>query len=168
MMIRDEKPTDREAIGEVIAAAFRGHPFSNQRESELVDALRATGALSVSLVAIEDGAIVGQIAFSPVTINGVEEGWFGLGPVAVLPALQGRGIGRALVEAGLERIQALGAAGCVLLGDARFYGRFGFRADPRLRLAGVPPEHFLALPLCPDESIPSGEVRFHAAFDAVS
>lgn len=148
--------------------AFRGHPFSNQREGELVDALRAAGSLSVSLVATEDERVVGQIAFSPVKIEGVDKGWYGLGPVAVLPAMHGHGIGRALIEAGLERLRALGAAGCVLLGDADFYRRFGFRADPRLTLSGVPPEHFMALPLGPDETIPTGEVRFHPAFDTVS
>lgn len=168
MMIRDEKPGDHEAIGELLATAFRGHPFSQQREGELVDLLRAAGALSVSLVAVEDEAVIGQIAFSPVTINGVDEGWFGLGPVAVQPTMQGRGIGRALIEAGLARIKTLGAAGCVLVGDAEFYKRFGFRTDPRLRLAGVPPEYFMALALTSGQDMPTGEVRFHAAFDAVS
>lgn len=167
MTIRDEAIGDRKAIGEVIAIAFRSAAHSSQREGELVDALRAAGALAVSLVAEEDGKLVGHIAFSPVTIDGVNEGWYGLGPVAVLPALQGRGLGRALIEAGLERIQSLGAAGCVLLGEPEFYRRFGFRADPRLRLSGVLPEYFMALPLAPDRAMPEGEVRYHAAFDGV-
>ena len=167
-MIRDETSGDEAAIDAVIAAAFRGHPYSQQREGELVDALRASGGLTVSLVAVEDGEIVGQVAFSPVTINGAHEGWFGLGPVAVLPARQGHGIGRALIEAGLARVRALGGAGCVLVGDAAFYRRFGFRADPGLTFKGVPPEHFMALSLGPEQTLPSGEVRFHPAFDAVS
>lgn len=168
MKIRDETTEDRDAIGEIHAAAFRNAAHSNQREGELVDALRAAGALTISLVAEEEGRVVGHIAFSPVTIHGREEGWYGLGPVAVLPERQGRGLGRALIEAGLERIRALGAAGCVLLGEPEFYRRFGFRADPRLRLSGVPPEYFMALAWAPaDAAMPEGEVRYHAAFDDV-
>ncbi|MBN9059469.1 GNAT family N-acetyltransferase [Kaistia sp. MMO-174] len=167
MTIRDETTGDQKVIREVIAIAFCSAAHSSQREGDLVDALRAAGALAVSLVAEEDGKVVGHIAFSPVTINGVNEGWYGLGPVAVLPALQGRGLGRALIEAGLERIRSLGAGGCVLLGEPEFYQRFGFRADPRLKLSGPPPEYFMALPLATGRAAPEGEVRYHTAFDDV-
>ena len=57
-----------------------------------------------------------------------------------------------------------GAAGCVLLGEPAFYGRFGFKAEPQLRLPGVPPEYFQALAFGP--SRPQGTVAYHAAFDA--
>lgn len=171
MMIRDENPTDREAIGALTSAAFLDHPHSHQREAQLVDALRDAGALSISLVAEREGRVVGHIAFSPVVIDGASEGWFGLGPVAVLPEFQGRGIGRALIEAGLARLKAMGAAGCALVGEPDFYAKFGFRADPRLTYAGVPPEYFMALALQSDDDsaieLPSGEVRFHAAFAEV-
>ncbi|WEK52751.1 MAG: N-acetyltransferase [Candidatus Kaistia colombiensis] len=167
MTIRDETTQDRAAISEIIAAAFRDQPHSSQGESKLVDALRAAGALTVSLVAVEDGKPVGHVAFSAVTIDGTDQGWYGLGPVAVLPEMQGRGIGRALIEAGLERIKALGAAGSVLVGNPEFYRRFGFRTDSRLRLSGVPPEYFMALALMPGGAVPTGEVRYHAAFDDV-
>ena len=167
MNIRDETSRDGKAISEVIAAAFQGHPHSQQREGALVEALRADGALHVSLVAVEDGRIIGHIAFSAVTIDGVDEGWFGLGPVAVLPEMQGRGIGRALIEAGLERIKTLGAAGCVLVGEPEFYQRFGFRGDPRWTLSGIPPEYFMALILPPGRETPAGEARYHAAFAEV-
>lgn len=169
MMIRDEISTDYPAIATLVAAAFLGHPHSRQGEARLVGALRDAGALTLSLVAEEDGKVVGHIAFSPVAIGGVEQGWYGLGPVAVQPGLQGRGIGRALIETGLARLAALGAAGCVLVGDPEFYRRFGFRADPRLTYAGVPPEYFMALPLAaPDGTtaeMPAGAVTFHPAFD---
>ncbi|BCP53263.1 GNAT family N-acetyltransferase [Kaistia sp. 32K] len=171
MKIRDEKPADREAINALVTAAFRDHPHSNQREAQLVDALRDAGALTISLVAEEAGTIVGHIAFSAVTIDGVDKGWFGLAPVAVLPALQGKGIGRALIEAGLERLQALGATGCVLVGDPGFYRRFGFQADSRLTYPGLPPEYFLARLLKQDgtkaPAMPSGEVRHHPAFTEI-
>jgi putative acetyltransferase len=169
MMIRDENSGDHDAIKALVAAAFLGHPHSNGGEAPLVGALREAGALTLSLVAEADGKVLGHIAFSPVTIDGVEQGWYGLGPVAVEPTLQGRGIGRALIEAGLARLAALDAAGCVLVGEPDFYRRFGFRADPRLTYAGVPPEYFMILQLAaPDgttTALPSGAVKFHPAFD---
>lgn len=59
-VIRDEEAADRDAIADIVAQAFRDHPFSNQRESALIDALRAAGALTISLVAeAPAGAISG-------------------------------------------------------------------------------------------------------------
>jgi putative acetyltransferase len=118
--IRPERPGDEDAIGEVTRLAFASHPHSRQTEHFIVAALRKAGALSVSLVAEEDGRIVGHIAFSPVRVGDGSSGWHGLGPVSVLPALQGQGIGRALIEHGLEELRRLGAGGCVLLGDPAF------------------------------------------------
>jgi putative acetyltransferase len=168
MMIRDEKPRDHEAIGELTSAAFLDHPHSQQTEAALIVALRDAGALTISLVAEMDDRVVGHIAFSPVTVDGEDKGWFGLGPVAVLPELQGSGIGRALIEAGLDRLKEMRAAGCVLVGYPEFYKRFGFRPNPRLTYAGVPPEYFMALALGSEGDsaveLPKGEVHFHPAF----
>lgn len=166
MTVRSERADDLSAIRAVIAAAFADHPFSNGKEGELVDALRAQGALSLSLVAEDDErAIVGHVALSPVEIEGCS-GWHGLGPVAVEPALQRRGIGRALIDAALESLRKGGAAGCVVLGAPDYYRRFGFEHRPELRLEGAPPEFFLALPFGP--SVPRGEVKYHAAFALVA
>lgn len=162
MEIRDERAADSPAIRLLVEEAFRPQQFSNRREHLLLDDLREDSALTVALVAEEAGEVVGQIAFSLVRIDGREGGWHGLGPVAVRPDRQGRGIGGALVRAGLDRLKALGAAGCVLLGDPAYYGRFGFRADPRLRLDGVPAEYFLVLPFA--ENVPQGAVEYHPAF----
>ena len=74
------------------------------------------------------------------------------------------GIGTALIRTGLERLRDDGARGCVVLGEPAYYGRFGFRARPELRLADVPPAYFQALAF--DGDVPSGEVRYHAAFSA--
>lgn len=164
--IRPEAAGDEAAISEVVRAAFVAHPHSEQTEHHIVRALRAAGALAVSLVAELDGRVAGHIAFSPVTIADGSPGWYGLGPVAVAPPLQGRGIGRALIEQGLAALRARGAAGCVLLGERALYGRFGFAHDPRLVLADVPQEYFLALPF--GKARPAGEVRYHPAFSARS
>lgn len=165
LLIRDEQPGDENAVNAVIEAAFRAMPYSKQTEVALLAGLRAAGALSVSLVALE-ADLVGHIAFSPVSIGEGARGWFGMGPVAVRPDRQRKGIGCALVAAGLDRLRALGAEGCVLVGNPDFYGRFGFRSSQDLSLAGVPPQYLLALSLA--GGLPRGEVRFHPAFNAAS
>ncbi|HRZ82888.1 MAG TPA: N-acetyltransferase [Candidatus Hydrogenedentes bacterium] len=167
MHVRHERERDADAIREVVHAAFLNHPMhapgALPHEPALVEALRAAGALTLSLVAEDDdGRIVGHIAFSPVTVDGRDAGWYGVGPVAAHPSCQGRGIGSALVNQGLGELRGLGAGGAVLVGDPNYYRRFGFHPDPALTLEGVPPEYFLALPL--GETRPSGAVCFHSAF----
>jgi putative acetyltransferase len=162
MLIRDEQGRDEHAIRQLVADAFRDHPHSDRSEHFLVDALRRSGALTLSLIAEVGGAQAGYIAFSPVRIGGVFQDWYGLGPVAVSPSRQGSGIGQALVRGGLERLGATGAAGCVLLGEPGFYGRFGFKARPQLTFDGAPAEFFLSLPFGP--AIPAGAVEYHSNF----
>ncbi|WP_158812931.1 GNAT family N-acetyltransferase [Methylocapsa sp. S129] len=166
MMIRQEREEDFAAIGRIVAEAFEHLSYSNQREQFLVDALRSAGALTVALVADDDGEIVGHIAFSPVWIDGRFQDWYGLGPVAVRPDRQGAGVGQALVRAGLARLVNLHAGGCIVLGAPAYYSRFGFAAHPRLRFAGAPPEHFMALKF--GNAFPSGIVTYHSAFSQVT
>ncbi|HEY3275992.1 MAG TPA: N-acetyltransferase [Syntrophorhabdaceae bacterium] len=164
MIIRNETASDIEAIYEVTKSAFEHHPISNQTEQFIVDALRRADALILSLVAEMDGRVVGHIAFSPVMISDGSAGWYGLGPVSVLPEFQMQGIGKSLIYQGLSSIRSLGAKGCVLAGDPAFYERFGFRNMPDLILEGIPQEYFLALPF--DEDHPRGTVGFHQGFSA--
>lgn len=160
--IRTETASDAAAIAAVTAVAFRNHPFSDQSETRILEALRADGALALSLVAEVDRQVVGHVAFSLVSISDRTSDWYGLGPVSVLPAFQGQGIGRALIEQGLEKLQQLGAKGCVLLGEPELYQRFGFLNRSGLILAGVPQAYFLARSF--DAQIPAGVVQYHPAF----
>lgn len=164
LALRPERPADPPRIRSLTQAAFAGAAHSSGTEAAIVDALRAAGGLSLSLVAELEGAVVGHVAFSPVRIEGAELGWLGLGPVSVAPTAQRRGIGTALVEAGLARIRADGAAGCVVLGDPAFYRRFGFTADPALRYGDVPPEYFQSQRF--RGPAPRGQVAYHPAFGA--
>ncbi len=166
MHIRDEMPSDKAAIESVIAAAFRDMPYSRQTETFIMAALRRGGALTVSLVAEDEGHIVGQAAFSPVEIDGKPSDWYGAGPIAVAPERQRQGIGSALMEEGLGRLHDLGAGGCMLVGDPAWYPRFGFHNEPRLTLPGVPPEVFMILAF--GKVVPAGEVAFHPAFAATA
>lgn len=161
--IRDETPADAAAIRALTTLAFRDAAHSSGTEAAIVDALRAAGALTLSLVAAEGGRIIGHVAFSPLAIENATGAWFGLGPVSVDPDRRGRGIGRALIVTGLDRLRAQGAAGCALLGDPALYARFGFENDPALFYADVPPPWFQRLVF--HGPAPTGRARFHPAFD---
>ena len=155
----------RHAIESLILSAFRDHPFSRQTEHLIVRGLRDGGSLSLSLVALDtEHSVLGHCAFSPVTLSGGAAGWYGMGPVSVAPDRQRQGIGSAMIAEGLARLRREGASGCVLLGDARYYGRFGFATHASLVLPGAPASHFMAMSF--GGPVPSGTVRFHAAFDS--
>lgn len=162
LLIRDEIPADVVAIHDVTVAAFKTLAVSNQTEQFIIAALRAAKALTVSLVAELDGRVVGHIAFSPVTISAGTPGWYGLGPVSVLPEFQKQGIGSAVIRAGLARLKAFHARGCCLVGHPEYYRKFGFENAPGLAVEGVPPEVFFALAF--DGKMPQGLVTFHQAF----
>ena len=162
MIIRKETTSDIEAITQVTKAAFRTLQISNHTEHFVIKALRAAGALTLSLVAEINGRIVGHIAFSPVTISDGTKDWYGLGPVSVLPEYQKQGIGKSLINEGLSLLKQLGGRGCALVGDPNYYIRFGFKNFPELVYEGAPQEVFLALPF--NEKIPQGIVVFHEGF----
>ncbi len=166
LAIRPESAADLVAIREVTQAAFLKAAHASHTEHLIVDALRKAGALSLSLVAETSGNIIGHVAVSPVAIADGSAGWFGLGPVSVLPMYQGHGVGSVLVQEVLSLLRQRAAAGCVVLGEPSFYSRFGFKSEADLVLAGVPPEYFQAI--CLHGVLPRGEVRYHDAFYASS
>jgi putative acetyltransferase len=162
MIIRKETNEDIEAITEVTIVAFKTLTISNHTEQFIINSLRAAGALTISLVAEIDGRVVGHIAFSPVTVSDGATGWFGLGPVSVLPEYQKQGVGKSLINEGLSLLKDRGGRGCALVGDPNYYKRLGFKNCPELVHEGVPQEVFLVLPF--NEKIPQGIVVFHEGF----
>jgi putative acetyltransferase len=164
IVIRAETHNDVCAITEVTIAAFKTLEISNHTEQFIIEALRAAKALTVSLVAEMDGRVIGHIAFSPVTISDGAPNWYGLGPVSVLPAYQRQGIGKALIQEGLSRLNDMNAQGCCLVGHPEYYRKFGFKNMSGLVLEGVPQEVFFALSF--DGHTPQGTVAFHEAFRA--
>jgi len=166
MLIRAEQERDRDAIAEVTARAFAGVEHSDGSEPAIVAALRAAGALSVSLVAVDRDEVIGHLALSPVGIGGEDRGWFGLGPVSVRPDCQGAGVGSALIRRGLDLLRKQGAAGCVVLGHPAYYRRFGFETDSALRYEGAPPEYFMRITF--GGSAPAGRVEYHPGFGGTS
>jgi putative acetyltransferase len=160
--LRPERPDDHDALGELITAAFAGMPYAEGDEADLLMALRRADVLTVSLVAERDGVLVGQAAFSPARAPPGDGRWYAIGPVAVLPAQQGRGIGSRLVRAGLVALTDLRADGCICVGDPAYYSRFGFRVCPENAPVGQPADHFMVKVL--GGRRPQGPISFHEAF----
>ena len=166
LSIRPEIAADIPAIADLTRRAFATLAISQHTEQFIIAGLRAAGALSVSLVAEMEGRCVGHVALSPVQISDGSEGWFGLGPISVEPDLQNRVIGTRLMHEGLTAVRSLGARGCLLVGEPKFYARFGFKNEPSILLEGVPPEVFLCLGF--GSPLPAGKATFHPAFFAQS
>ncbi len=164
--IRNEQPSDIPHIFKLTQAAFKDIEYSSHTEQFIVNALRSSQQLTISLVAEYEGQIIGHIAFSPVSISDGTTDWYGLGPVSVQPEFQNQGIGSQLIHAGLDKLKMLKAAGCVLLGDPDYYARFGFKAKPELILQGVPAEYFQIL--CFTDKMPHGDVVYAKAFNATA
>ncbi len=162
--IRPETTSDIAAIHALTAAAFRDAAHSSHTEPFIVDALRAAGQLTISLVAEDAGVIVGHAAVSPVVLSDGSMSWHGLGPVSVFPDRQKQGIGSCLIRQTLEMLQEQGVAGCVVLGDPAYYRRFGFRPAPDLVLPDVPAEYFQALAF--GGPTPNATVQYHEGFNA--
>ncbi|QKI88791.1 GNAT family N-acetyltransferase [Thiomicrorhabdus xiamenensis] len=162
--IRDERTDDIPFITKVTLTAFSTLEISDHTEHWVIDALRDAGALTLSLVAVSDGQVVGHIAFSPVSVSDGTQGWYGLGPVSVLPDFQSQGIGSALINEGMSRLKALKAKGCCLVGHPSYYPRFGFKNIAQLSVDGIPQEAFFVYSF--DGTYPSGKVQFHPAFFA--
>jgi putative acetyltransferase len=164
MHIRPEQPADIPAIRAVNLAAFE-----TNTEANLVDALRRQAHPIVSLVADDNGLVVGHILFSLVELSDDRElPMMGLAPMAVLPARQGQGIGSALVREGMAQCRQLGVGAVVVLGHAAYYPRFGFAPASRFGLRceyDVPDDVFMVLELTANLLRGrSGLVRYHAAF----
>jgi putative acetyltransferase len=162
--IRTETAADVPAIEAVTISAFLNAPHTSHTEQIIVGALRKAGVLTISLVADAEGTVIGHVAVSPVSISDGAAGWFGLGPLSVVPEHQSHGVGSRLMHEALRILRERGAAGCILLGEPEYYGRFGFQADPNLILPDVPPKYFQAISL--GTSRPHGIVSYHEAFNA--
>jgi putative acetyltransferase len=163
LSIREETPQDYEAIREVNRLAFQ-----QEEEGQIVDRLRADGLVIASLVAVEDGALVGHILFSELPIE-TEAGVLraaSLAPMAVRPERQRQGIGSALVRQGLAVCRARGYSIAVVVGHPSYYPRFGFSVERAKNLRSpFSGEACMALELEPGAlKGVVGTVRYPAAF----
>jgi putative acetyltransferase len=157
MIVRDEEDADRGAIREIVTAAF-----GQSEEADLVDWLRADGDSVISLVADDEGEIVGHVLFSRIK-SALRA--LGMAPVSVLPGRQGSGIGSQLVRAGLERAAEEGWQAVFVVGEPDYYRRFGF--DPATAkgfssLYSGP--YLMAVALDKPLPVSTGKIEFAPAF----
>jgi putative acetyltransferase len=167
LLIRAEEERDWAAVHAVNLSAFE-----TPAEANLVDALRDQAQPLVSLIAEDNGGIVGHIMFSPVSLSGHPAlRIMGLAPMAIAPEHQRKGIGSALVRAGLDRCRQLGFGAVVVLGHSSYYPRFGFSSSARFGIGceyEVPEEVFMVVELRAGflDGV-SGQVKYHSAFGDV-
>ena len=166
-MIRAEEERDYAKVRAVNTSAFE-----TPLEANLVEALRTQARPIVSLVAIDERDVVGHVMFSPVSLSGHPDlNLMGLAPMAVIPSHQARGIGSALVRAGLEQCRQLGCGAVVVLGHPHYYPRFGFVSAARYGIGceyDVPEDVFMLLELQPHALQGTlGIIKYHPAFNEV-
>jgi putative acetyltransferase len=167
MIIRSEQPKDYISIRSVNLTVFE-----TPAEAELVDKLRKEAQPVISLVAEDNGKIVGHILFSPVSLSGhIDLRIMGLAPMVVLPGYQRKGIGSALVKTGLAKCKELGFGAVVVLGHARYYPRFGFLPSVEFGIHSeydVPEEVFMVMELLPGYlQDAEGIIQYHKAFNGI-
>ena len=141
--------------------------FAQDDEAKLVDALRTSGDAVISIVAVDHGEIVGHVMFSRM---GSPATALGLAPVSVLPTRQGAGIGTVLIERGLERAKIAGWDTVFVVGEPKYYRRFGFSVDAasdfQSPYAGP---YFMALKLCAGAlAAASREVEYASPFSELA
>jgi putative acetyltransferase len=165
--IEPEAAGDEDAIRRLTVSAFDGRT----EEADLVEELRDSGDMLLSLVARRDAEIVGHVAFSRVVVDDSEgpAGAVSLAPVAVRPDLQGREIGSRLIEQGIDVLRAQGEQVVLVVGHPAYYARFGFsRAEGERYPNAYSGPHFMALHLTATGSVPRGPVTYPDAFELVN
>lgn len=147
MTIREEQPYDIKTIHEVNKRAF-----GQTHEADLVDKLRENCHDLLSLVAMMQNKVVGHILFTPVMVEGEDKmsQGMGLGPMAVLPEYQKKGIGSKLIRTSIAMLMEAGCQFVIVLGHAGYYPRFGFEPASRYGIKSeweVPDDVFMILVL---------------------
>lgn len=165
-----ETKDDIAGIRQVVAAAF-----GQTSEANLVEKIRNSSNFipELSIVAVEEGKVLGHILFSPIVIESREQTVpaLALAPLAVTPTRQREGIGSQLVQAGLSKCRELGHGIVVVLGHSDYYPRFGFHRASQFGVQApfsVPDEAFMVLALKPNALMGvSGTVRYPTYFEGV-
>jgi putative acetyltransferase len=157
MKVRDENPHDWDAVYQAVSSAF-----GQSAEAELVERLRNAGDSVISLVADEDGRIVGHVLLSRMEAPIAA---LALAPVSVIPAKQKCGIGSALIRSAVDRARGEGWDAIFVLGDPAYYEQFGF--DRKAAAGFTSPyggDYFMMLKLSPSLTASSGPLRHAPAF----
>ncbi len=167
MIIRQERPEDYDEVYQVIKEAFTGAEHSDGNEQDLVAELRKSKSFipELSLIAIEDGRIVGHILFTKALVNGVEV--LALAPLSVLPDYQNRGVGLSLMKEGHNIARGLGFEYSVVLGHPKYYPKAGYSPASHYGIKApfeVEDESFMALNLNGNQEKLHGIMEYDKAF----
>jgi predicted N-acetyltransferase YhbS len=165
--VRAERPEDFDAIRAILLEAFG----PESPEADLVDALRAEGAHvpELCLVAVHDGKLAGHVCFTRARLDSGQE-VLSLAPMAVLPAMQRRGIGSRLVRESLRRAALTDFPLVVVMGHPAYYPRFGFEPAADLGIRSpydAPPEAWMVHRLPAYRPEVRGLVEYPEAFRAL-
>jgi putative acetyltransferase len=166
--IRAETPTDLPAIREINEQAF-----GQKLEADLVDAIRASDRFvpELSLVAEEEDELVGHVLLSYVDLEPGSHKILQLGPLAVMPRRQRRGVGTALMTEALRVSEERGEPMVMIEGSPAYYGRFGFRRSQELGIEPPPrvePKYFMVCTLRAYDPALRGRAVYSEAFQAVT
>ncbi|MEI4486041.1 N-acetyltransferase [Frigidibacter sp. MR17.14] len=157
MNLREVRDLDRTMISVLLNTAY-GRP----EESRLVEAMRASGDMAMELVAEDAGKIIGHIAFARLV---EPEGWWAVGPLAVIRARQDRGIGSEIVRYGLDRARQKGAKAIAVVGPPAYYRRFGFSREAGAQLSSdYPRDYTLVYPIRPGTAGTAGRLVYPETF----
>lgn len=165
--VRAEIPEDAAAIHRLNTTAFDGRT----EEADLVDDLRSSGDLLLSLVAVRGDELVGYVAFSRLMIDTADGpvGGVALAPVSVHPGCQSEGVGSVLIRTGLEKLAAGEERVVLVVGNPVYYSRFGFSTAVGKRYpSSHSGPHFMALVIGDPATAPIGPVRYPEAFEMVN
>lgn len=169
IIVRQETPNDFEQVYPLIKVAFATAAHSDGTEQDLVVRLRSSASFipALSLVAQADDKIAGYILFTQIGLGQTRA--LGLAPLAVLPEMQGQGIGTRLIEEGHRIAREMGYEWSVVLGSEAYYPRAGYRPASRYGITppfDVPDENFMALNLQGKEGMVNAAVQYDKAFFA--
>lgn len=157
MFLRFVLPEDRDAIAALLTEAF-----PTPAEAQLVARLRDSGDMVVELVAVIDGTIQGYVGFAR---HYAPKGWVSLSPLAVARKHRRRGIGGELVRYGLDFVRRQKAEAITVLGDGKYYRRFGFTHKAAENLTSpFPEEHTLLYPIAPGSAGTAARLVYADAF----
>jgi len=164
--IAHESLADAEAIREINLEVFE-----TDAEAKLVDNLRGSVSPFISMVALDQGMVIGHILFTPVDVAGSGISALGLGPMAVTAQRQGHGVGSSLIKEGLNLCRNNNTAAVFALGEPGYYSRFGFELAAGKELYYKSDKfapYFMLIELVSGslDKI-SGEVRYHRFFDDI-
>lgn len=168
MLIRQETANDYSTVYKLVRDAFATAEHSDGTEHDLVEALRKNQDAFIpelSLVAEDDGCIVGHILFTKIKVG--DDTALALAPLSVKPECQRQGVGMALIEEGHRIAAELGFGYSVVLGSETYYPKTGYRPAEDFSIEipdGVPAENYMAIQLLPQAKPIHGKVIYAEEF----